>query len=71
MPIKTVTHFVTFASLVTLATLASAVSGMRKGDHVSPCDVLSEAKTMPACSLHGSTSSEKDICAREHDEEGS
>jgi hypothetical protein len=40
MPVKTVTHFVTFASVVTLvtlasvvtlATLASVVSGMRKG----------------------------------------
>jgi len=32
------------AVLVTLVTLASVVSGMRKGDRVSPCGVLSEAK---------------------------
>src|SRR5260370_17075632 len=40
--------FVTFASVVTLVTLASlvtfasVVSGMRKGGHVSPCGVLCE-----------------------------
>jgi len=42
MRVKTVIHFVTLASVVTLVTLASVVSGMRKGDRVSPCDVLCE-----------------------------